>query len=702
MSLAPVAGRGPMTRRSDPDAWPDVLLQLAQSASRQAAVASALEGLCRLSGSDLAVAHATWAGVAWLSARTRDAEVDIACADSVLLTTPALPQAERSGSAQDAGRALGLQLPELMQAWAWTPIVSPGPEGPTIGWLSMLSRDAEPFDPRPLRALHALAAQLGLALENLRRGQHLDVSEARYKTLVEQLPAVTYFRAIDKPGIASYVSPQIAPMFGYTQEQWLANPGLWYERLHPDDRARVSGELVTRSDPTALAQGQISIEYRILHRDGQVLWVRNHSLAVTDAQGKPEFVLGVIFDISQDKEREASLLRTQDDLRASQRMDAIGRLAGGVAHDFNNLLTAIKAYCEILLQSIPPGTPALDDVEEIRKAADRAAALTHQLLAFSRRQRLAPKVIDLDAVVRDMASMLRRLIGEDIDLVIETDAGTSLGLASSGTVRADLTQIEQVVLNLCVNARDSMPDGGRLTMRTTVLEVDAELAALHVGMKAGPHVLLAVADTGSGMDLETMQHLFEPFFTTKEDGKGTGLGLSTVYGIVTQSQGHILVDSLPGQGTTFRIYLPQADAELQVALPLPLSGTPKLGTEVVLLAEDEPLVRGLVLRVLRRYGYTVLEAHDGQQALELCQMHPGRIDLLLTDVVMPRMSGPDLARQAVAQRPDLKVLFMSGYVDRALDSKAVVEANNAFLAKPFTPAQLALKVREVLGECDGK
>jgi two-component system cell cycle sensor histidine kinase/response regulator CckA len=289
-----------------------------------------------------------------------------------------------------------------------------------------------------------------------------------------------------------------------------------------------------------------------------------------------------------------------------------------------------------------------------------------------------------------MGKMLARLIGEDIDLMIRPDA-------QPGGVRADPTQLEQVLLNLCVNARDSMPDGGRLAVATEVVVPDEALLKRHAGMQPVPYVLLTIADTGMGMDAETQQHLFEPFFTTKPRGKGTGLGLATVYGIVKQSQGHVEVESEPGRGTTFRIYLPRVQMETPSLQPASQRTQARPGTEVVLLAEDEAMVRGLVLRVLRRYGYTVLEARDGQEAVDLAEQHEGHIDLLLTDVVMPRLSGPELARRVLPLRPGLKVLYMSGYVDRALGNRGRLDPDSAFLQKPFTPDQLAAKVREVLG-----
>jgi two-component system, cell cycle sensor histidine kinase and response regulator CckA len=373
-------------------------------------------------------------------------------------------------------------------------------------------------------------------------------------------------------------------------------------------------------------------------------------------------------------------------------MEAVGRLAGGVAHDFNNLLTAISGYCDLLLHRLPEYSTLRRDVDEIRRAGDRAASLTQQLLAFSRRQVLQPKVLDLNAVVTNMTQMLRRLIGEDIEL--------SMSLCPDlGHVRADPGQIEQVIVNLAVNARDALPSGGRITVSTANVDILPRDASAHPDIRPGPHVLLSMEDTGLGMNQEVRSHLFEPFFTTKEKGKGTGLGLATVYGIVSQSGGHIRVESAPGRGSAFRIFLPRMDAPGDGARHAPEpDGTriPSPGTETVLLVEDEEVVRLLAREILRMNGYTVLEARDGREALLLSEAHPGPIHLMLTDVVMPKMSGRELAERLVPKRPGTRVLYMSGYTDDAIVRHGVLEDGIAFLQKPFTARTLALKVRDVL------
>jgi signal transduction histidine kinase len=383
------------------------------------------------------------------------------------------------------------------------------------------------------------------------------------------------------------------------------------------------------------------------------------------------------------------LAQTQGQLEQAQKMDAIGRLAGGVAHDFNNLLTVILGRTDMLLHPLEPEDPMRRGIELIQRTAGRAADLTRQLLAFSRKQVLEASVLDLNTVAADMKDMLGRMIGEDIALV----TSPSLQL---GRVKADRGQIEQVVMNLAVNARDAMPQGGHLIIETQNVELDAEYVRRHVGARPGPHVMLAVSDSGVGIPREIQRHIFEPFFTTKEPGKGTGLGLATVYGIVKQSGGYIECDSEPGRGTAFRIYLPRIDAPApgteRAGRPVDAAG----GTETILLVEDEEGVRELARDILRATGYTVIEARNGAEALLLSERHQGPLDLLLTDVVMPRMSGRELAERLTPLRPDLSVLYMSGYTDDAVIRHGVLGAGTAFLQKPFTPGILVGRVRETL------
>jgi PAS domain S-box-containing protein len=387
---------------------------------------------------------------------------------------------------------------------------------------------------------------------------------------------------------------------------------------------------------------------------------------------------------------ERVLRETEAQLRQAQKMEAVGRLAGGMAHDFNNLLTVIRGYSDLLLGRLGATDVIRKDTEEIKKAADRASGLTRQLLAFSRRQFIATKVLDLNALVANMDGMFRRLIGEDtVELSAELDA-------SIGAIKADPGQVEQVIMNLVVNACDAMPKGGRLTIETRNVTIGEEVRLDTVGVAPGSYVLLAVCDNGHGMDAETRSHLFEPFFTTKEKGKGTGLGLSTVYGIVNQSGGSITVESAPDRGTTFRIYFPRVEPEAPGMAGAVQAIDPAHGRETILLVEDEPAVRGLVHETLRLHGYTVLEARHGIEALLASTKYVGSIHLLLTDVVMPQMSGPEVAEKILTLRPEIKVLYMSGYPDHPLFDRGSVSRQTGFLQKPFSPPVLAQKVREVL------
>ncbi len=399
-------------------------------------------------------------------------------------------------------------------------------------------------------------------------------------------------------------------------------------------------------------------------------------------------------NITELRQTEEALKESEEQLRQAQKMEAIGRLAGGVAHDFNNMLTAILGYSDLLYMQLPEYDTRRESIVQIKKAADRAASLTRQLLAFSRKQVLRPRIINLGELVSDTEKMLRRLIGEDVNLVVGSQSDL-------GQVKADPGQIEQVVMNLAINARDAMPGGGELSIKTSNIEVDRFYMDQHVDIKEGSYVLLVVSDDGIGIDEETRSQIFEPFFTTKELGKGTGLGLSTVYGIVKQSGGYITVHSQPGKGTSFRIYLPKAAAALAAApAARPDFRQTVLGSEIILLVEDEEAVRRLIRQVLESCGYSVLEASCGAQALDICERFEGMIHLMVTDIVMPSMSGPELAQHVGVLSPDTRILFTSGYAEGAAARPKMMMSADMFLAKPFTSDSLARKVREVLDGSD--
>jgi PAS domain S-box-containing protein len=630
--------------------------------------------------------------------------------------------------------------------------------------------------------------------------------EFSYQALIEQIPAVTYMTALEGFGNRLYISPQIETMLGFPAAEWLTEPDLWVQRLHPDDRQRV----LTAVYNSCKHLKRFRSEYRLLAHDGHTVWVRDEAVVVRDEAGKPSFLQGVMFDMSDLLQAREALHKSEEKFRTlfertavgialidiegrlmecnpalqemlgyrkeelltrdfsqfvhtddqsidldlyrkllsgmhdhyqvekrcirkdggevwgrvnvslvrdaggnpqytihmveninewkrletqllqSQKMETVGRLAGGIAHDFNNLLTVIKGYTQLSLNEIGKDHPLRMDIEEIKNATERAENLTRQLLAFSRRQIMDMKVLDLNTVIRNLEKMLRRVIGEDIEMsIILTE--------DLGRVKTDPHQIEQVILNLAVNARDVMPEGGRLTLETSDVELDEGGPKAHLLMAPGRYVMLSVSDTGSGMTPEVKERIFEPFFTTKGEGKGTGLGLSMVYGIVKQSGGYIWVYSEQGQGTTFKIYLPRVDEEVD-PLPRQIStGSLPKGNETVLLVEDDPSVRELAARVLRGQGYAILEAANGEEAMQIIRAPVLKeIHLLLTDMVMPQMGGKELGKRFKALYPEAKVLFVSGYTDKTFIQQEFIEPGVNLLQKPFSPGTLAKRVRDVL------
>jgi PAS domain S-box-containing protein len=484
--------------------------------------------------------------------------------------------------------------------------------------------------------------------------------------------------AVNQRGRIEVVNNKAEELFGYERDDMIGQP---LELLLPE---RLRDSHVGHRDryfdhPHARPMG-IGMELAGLRSNGQEFPLEI-SLNHIEVGGRP-LAISFITDISERQRLEAQL-------RQSQKMEAIGQLAGGVAHDFNNLLTIIQGYSSMSLEGLEPDHPLREPIEEIERAALSAAALTRQLLAFSRRQMVQPRIMNLNTVIHQLERMLRRVIGEDVELILATAEGVD-------QIRCDPGLIEQVLMNLAVNARDAMPNGGKLILETANLVLDKDYAGAHLAVKTGPHAMLAVTDTGTGMTEEVRAHIFEPFFTTKPQGQGTGLGLATVYGIVQQMEGSIWVYSEPGKGTTFKILFPAAlegaRAEAAALTDRPHSH----GVERILLVEDEQAVRKFVRTMLEKQGYTVIEAVDTDEALRLAADQSVAFDVLLTDVIMPRLHGPELAAQVTQLRPDLPVLYMSGYTDRAIRLQDRLGGEAHFIQKPFTPAALGQKLRQLL------
>ena len=486
--------------------------------------------------------------------------------------------------------------------------------------------------------------------------------------------------SIDRRGRIVLVNRRAGEMFGYTGEEL---QGARVELLLPESKRAAHGrqrdEYFER--PRTRPMG-IGLDLSGRRKDGTEFPVEVSLSTIETDDGI--FGIAFISDISPRKALEAQLMH-------AQKMEAVGRLAGGVAHDFNNMLTVIAGYNRMILDELSTMDPLRGYAEEILKAADRAGALTNQLLAFSRRQVMQPRIININAVLGQTEKMLRRLIGEDVQLVMSLDK-------NAGNIKADPNHIEQAIVNLAVNSRDAMPNGGRLTIETGNVQIDENYVKTHMGVKPGEFVMIAVSDTGHGMDSATRQNIFEPFFTTKQQGKGTGLGLATVYGMVKQSGGDIWVYSEPGQGTTFKLYFPLVEEPVSGAIGEDPGISRQLSSETVLLVEDEAQVRDLTAKMLKQLGYPVLTAENGDAAIEVSKAFTREIALLVTDVVMPNMSGRQVADALVASRPGLRVLFLSGYTEHAVVNHGVLDSNVNFLAKPFSREALGRKVREVLSQ----
>jgi two-component system, cell cycle sensor histidine kinase and response regulator CckA len=502
----------------------------------------------------------------------------------------------------------------------------------------------------------------------------LRTSEERFRLMFKANPVPMW--TFDRESLA-FVSVNDAAIrqYGYSREEF--SKMTTADLRPPEDLPSLREELDTPNERPRL---------RHRRKDGSLIMVE---ITANDLElGGGSLRLVVANDVTERQKTQEALRKTEEQLRQSQKMDAIGRLAGGVAHDFNNILSVIISYGELLLADLKPNDPMRADIEEISKAGKRAADLTRQLLLFSRQHVLEPKVLDLNDTLASVDRMLQRILGADVELV-------SLRGQRLGRVRADPSAIEQVILNLVVNARDAMPTGGQLTIETANVELDEGYVREHAGARAGPHVMLAVTDTGVGMERATMARIFEPFFTTKEKGKGTGLGLSTVFGIVQQNGGLVFVYSEPGNGTTFKVYLPRVDNVVDTVAATAPPATLR-GSETILLVDDDDQVRHVARSILIRNGYHVIEARNAGEALLSSERHNGTIHLLLTDVVMPQVSGPELARRLTAGRGEMKVLCMSGYTDDTVVRHGVIEAQVEYLQKPVTPESLTRKVREVL------
>ena len=540
-----------------------------------------------------------------------------------------------------------------------------------------------PFTVAQMKVLTILAATAAAALETASLYTQVRQAEEKYRSIFENAVEGIFQATPDQRLLT--VNPSMARILGYdTPRDLIADFNASGRELWANhDTTNVINAAL---DSTGVVEG---LPIEAARKNGETIWLSLNLRLVKNEHGATVYREGTIEDITARMEAESHRKQLEQQLRQSQKMEAIGQLAGGVAHDFNNLLTAINGYSSLALQRSDPDDRIRGYLEEVKKAGERAANLTRQLLAFGRKQMLKPIPLNLNDVVSETSKMLRRLIGEDILFDARFDPELD-------HIHADPGQIEQVLVNLVVNSRDAMPHGGTLTIETANFKIDQEFASKHLGLAPGKYVVLTVSDDGCGMDEKTKARIFEPFFTTKEKGRGTGLGLSTVYGIVKQSGGNVWVYSEPGDGTVFKVFLPRFDQESEVAIKPLIEMVAPRGSETILLVEDEDVVRGLARQILEEAGYNVLDARGGDEAIRLCRDLRGPIDLLLTDVVMPEASGKEVADRLTKLRPATCVLYMSGYTDDAIVHHGVVDSDVEFIQKPFTPVALAQKVREVL------
>ena len=510
-------------------------------------------------------------------------------------------------------------------------------------------------------------------------------AQQRFRSLVEQLPLGTYVRPLDMSEPNIYASPQVEPLVGYPASAWETDPGLLARILHPDDRERVLGHC----EDFRRTGEPLHDEFRLIARDGRTVWVQDEAYVVADEDGGPSFIQGFLLDITERKLAEAERDRLREELHHAQKLEAIGRLAGGVAHDFNNMLTAIKGYSELLVGALDPDDPNHAHAAQIKRAAEQASQLPRQLLAFSRRQTLEPELVSLNDVVSGASELLRHLVTEAVELVVVHGSGCA-------DAHVDPSQIEHVLVNLALNAREAMPGGGKLTISTRNAEVTSAAAAKH-DIAPGSYIVISVGDTGHGMDEATRARAFEPFFTTRPDAKGSGLGLASVYGTVTQSGGFIDLTTAPGRGTTFDIYLPRARTTAAASAAPGSHGR----RPTALVAEDEEIVRDLATSVLEQAGIEVHAAVNGEEALDLYRRVGGSIDVLVTDMIMPSVGGRELAKRIHSTDPGLPMVFMSGYTEDAppVDGS---DASSSFLQKPFSASDLVGAVRAVIRERGGR
>ena len=549
-----------------------------------------------------------------------------------------------------------------------------------VGVMEFAGRAIHEPDAELIKLLSAIGCQIGQLLDRRRSQEVVEESDLRFRQITEAMDVVLWqFDGARKRTL--YVSQAYEKLWGEPLASLYADSRSWMHAIHPDDRAQIEAE---HDQFCQFGSGTHTSDFRIVRKDGSTLWVALRNYLTRDESGRITQLAGVVSDITDRIELQQRLLQ-------AQKMEAVGHIAGGVAHDFNNLLSVILGYAQLAIEEVPEDTDLRQSLEIIMKAGNRGVGLTRQLLAFSRKQVLSPRVLDINAVISSVQKMLCLLIGEDITLTTQLDPRL-------WRIRADPAMLEQVILNLVINGRDAMPRGGRLLIESGNVHLDAVQSARHGGDRVGPHVMLAVTDTGTGMTREVQAKIFEPFFTTKAVGKGTGLGLATVFGIVKQSEGQIGLHSEPGKGTCFKLYFPQVLADLDVPRASQELAPTHQGVETVLVVEDEESLRSLVVRLLAAKGYEVLEAANGAEALAIAAKHAGPIELMLCDVIMPALAGPDAAASLMRLRPEMHVLFMSGYTEKAVMMDHKLDPATNFIEKPFSPGALLDRVRLILDQ----